>query len=106
RIHGVMPDERRDDAPAEHHHSRYDSDNPNFDSADVRWFLRVIAVQKAPEKCRHDHGDPPRTREPQEKRNGEQTDDKDTVQRGEPPAAAAGPAASCGGAAPPRAGPA
>ena len=85
RIHGVMPDERRDDAPAEHHHSRYDSDNPNFDSADVRWFLRVIAVQKAPEKCRHDHGDPPRTREPQEKRNGEQAERKLLVQGSEKP---------------------
>ncbi len=71
-IHSVMPDERRDDAPAQHHNSRNNSDDSYFDSANVGRFLRVIAVQKTPKKSGHDYRHPARARQSHEKRDGEQ----------------------------------
>src|SRR6266436_699074 len=85
-----MPDERRDDAPAQHHDSRNDSDDPYLDPADVGRFLRVIAVQKAPQKSRHDYGHPARTREPHEKRNRKQPEGELLVHRSQQPDREAG----------------
>ncbi len=51
RINCVMPDQRGENSPAQHHESRDDSDQANFDAADVGGLLRIIRMQKAPREC-------------------------------------------------------
>ena len=80
-----MPDERRDDAPAQHHHAGNNSDDSYFDPADVGRFLRIIAVQKAPKQSRHDDRHPARTRESHEIWNGEQPEGELLIHGSEQP---------------------
>ena len=51
-----MPDERRNDAPAQHHDAGNDADDADLDPADVAGLLRIRAVQKTPGKRRQDDG--------------------------------------------------
>ena len=76
RVHGVVPDERREDAPAQQDHSGHDADDAHLDPADVAGLLRVGAMQKAPGKGREDHGDPAGARQLFQKGNGEQPEQK------------------------------
>src|SRR5438094_27724 len=50
-----MPDERRDDAPAQHHDARNNADDADLDPPNVTRLLRVRAVQKTPGKRRQDN---------------------------------------------------
>src|SRR6266478_4372120 len=64
-----MPDERRDDAPAQHYNTRNDADDPHFDAADVARLLWISAVEKTPGKRRQDHRENARPRHALEERN-------------------------------------
>src|SRR5229473_1987198 len=64
-----MPDERRDDAPAQHNNTRNDADDPDFDAADVARFLWISTVEKTPGKRRQDHRENARPRHALEERN-------------------------------------
>ena len=67
-----MPDERRDDAPAQHNNTRNDADDPHFDAADVARLLWISAVEKTPGKRRQDHRENARSRHVLEERNGKE----------------------------------
>ena len=71
-VHSVVPDQGRQDSPPQHHDSRDDPDQADLDATDVRRLLRIVAVQKAPEKCRNNHGEPARFRKFGEKGNGKE----------------------------------
>ncbi len=76
RVHRVVPGERRPDSPAQHHQSRDDADQADFDAANVGRLLRIIAVQKSPgERGQHD-GQEFRLRSAQQIRNREQAKKK------------------------------
>ena len=51
-----MPDERREDAPAQHHHSRHNADDANLNPANIARLLRIGAVEETPGKRRQDDG--------------------------------------------------
>ena len=51
-VHRVVPRERGQNPPAQHHQARDDADQSNLDPARVRRLLRIIRVQKAPRKRR------------------------------------------------------
>ena len=80
-VHGVVPDERCQDAPAHHHDSRDDANQPDLDAADISRLLRIIAVQKAPEKGRKNHGEPAGLCKFREKRNGKKAEGEFFVRR-------------------------
>src|SRR6266478_4372122 len=67
-----MPDERRDDAPAQHYNTRDDADDPHFDAANVARLLWISAVEKTPGKRRQDHRENARPRHVLEERNGKE----------------------------------
>src|SRR5215469_18795893 len=71
-----MPDERRHNAPAQHHDSGDNANQPDLDAADIRGFLGIIAVEKAPKESRYNYGEPARLCEFGEKGNGEKTERK------------------------------
>ena len=82
RVHRVVPGERRPDSPAQHHEAGDDADQADFDAANVRRLLRIIAVQKSPEECGQDDGQKSRLRGAQQKRNREQAKEKFLARRG------------------------
>ena len=81
-VHRVVPDQRREDSPAQHHDSRDDANQPDLDTPGIGGFLRIIAVQKAPKKRRNHHGEPAGLCEFAEKRNGEEAEGEFFVGRG------------------------
>src|SRR5215472_1918842 len=73
-VHRVVPDERRQNAPSQHHDSRNNTNQPDLDASDIGGLLRIVAVQKTPEKCGNNDRHPPRLGEFLEKRNREEAE--------------------------------
>src|SRR5712692_8669803 len=84
-IHGVMPNQRRKNPPPQHHQPGDNSEQPDLDPANVRRLLGIVAVEKAPQKRRHDHRNPSRAGQPREKRNRKQTKRKFFVRGSQQP---------------------
>src|SRR5882672_4357972 len=69
-----MPNQRSENPPAEHDEARDNADEADFEPANVSGLLRIVAVQKAPEKCGDDNGDPAGSSDFGEKWNGEKAE--------------------------------
>src|SRR5882672_11443251 len=77
-----MPDERREDAPAQHHNSRNNADDADLDPADIARLLRIGAVEKTPGKRRQDNGKDSRLRHALYERDGKKAKQKFLAGRG------------------------
>ena len=55
RVHRVVPRQRRQNSPAQHHQPGDDSDQPHFNPANVGRLLRIVRVQETPRECRQHH---------------------------------------------------
>ena len=75
-VHGVVPHQRGQDAPAQHHQSGHDADGAHFDAANVGRLLRIIGVQEAPSQSRQDDGQGLRFRHAHDPRHREQAEQK------------------------------
>src|ERR1700692_1200148 len=82
RVHGVMPDQRRPNSPTQQDEPGDDADQADFEAANVSRLLRIIAVQKSPEKCGKNDSEKPRLRRAQQKWNCEQAKEKFLARRG------------------------
>ena len=54
-----MPDERRQDAPAQHDDAERDAADADFDAADVERLLRIAGVAEAPDEAGEHHARAP-----------------------------------------------
>src|SRR5437870_13268733 len=80
-----MPDERRDDAPAQHHAARNNADDADLDPPNVTRLLRVRAVQKTPGKRRQDNSKNARLGHARDKRYRKQARQKLFARRRQEP---------------------
>ena len=75
-VHRVVPDERRQNAPAQHDEAQGHAADADFHAADVERLLRISGVSEAPDEAREHHGRHGVTHQLAQERNGEHAEEK------------------------------
>ena len=75
-VHGVVPNEGCQDAPAQHHHPGNNADDAHLNPTNVTRLLRIGAVQKTPGKRRQDDRQDSGLGHPLHKGDGKKAEEK------------------------------